>query len=66
MYSDRCLPYIEDKIEKIQLSSCELIRNNELSTNIIEEKEVENYGQPERLFFNINTKDELEKTADML
>ncbi len=66
VYLDRCLPYIEDKIEKSQLSLLVLIKNNELSANIIEEKEVKNYGQPERLFFNINTKDELEKTADML
>ena len=65
MYSNRCLPYIEDKIERPP-SLLERIKNKELSTNIIEEKEVENYGQPERLFFNINTKDELEKATDML
>jgi len=52
VYSNKCLPYIEDNIERNHLSLLELIKNKELSTNIdiIEEKEVENYGQPERLF----------------
>ena len=66
VYSNKCLPYIEDNIERNQLSLLELIKNRGLAINIIKEQEVKNYGAPERLFFNINTREDFAKAEEMV
>ena len=66
VYSSKCLPYIEDNIKRNQLSLVELTKNRELSKNIIKEQEVKNYGAPERLFFNINTREDFAKAEGMV
>lgn len=66
VYSNKCLLYIEDNIKRNQLSLVELTKNRELSKNIIKEQEVRTYGEPQRLFFNINTREDFAKAEGMV
>ena len=66
VYSNNCLPYIEKKIENLQFDIHGLLDEKNLEFNIVEETEVKNFGNPERLFFNINTMEELNRAEEIL
>ena len=65
VYSNRCLPYIEKRIERNRLSLMGLLEEKALKVEIIEEEEIKIFGDPEKLFFNINTKEELRKAEEI-
>lgn len=59
IYSKRCLPFLEDMINKERLAPKRLLSETDLRINFVEEEELSLFGEPKLLFFNVNTKEEL-------
>jgi len=59
VYSEKCLKKIEEFISKGMFSLFRIIKESGLDARIIDEDELTAFGDPERMFLNINTGAEL-------
>ncbi len=64
VYSRRCLPFVEERLERGAWSLKGLLEEP-LDGRVLEEDEVALWGNPARLFFNINTPEDLERAREM-
>ncbi|MFC1724927.1 NTP transferase domain-containing protein [candidate division KSB1 bacterium] len=66
VYSDKCLPILENNIAGKKYALQALLGSGGLKIRIIDEKEILKYGAPEKLFLNINTLEKLKKAEILL
>jgi molybdopterin-guanine dinucleotide biosynthesis protein A len=59
VYSKKCLPFISDSLKKDQLKLKSFFPK--VKVRIIKETVIREIGEPEKLFFNINYKEDVEK-----
>lgn len=61
VYSKRCLPHLKDQMNKNLFALQDLAQNRNLAVCILDENELQKFGPLEKLFLNINTREDLEK-----
>ncbi|PNR97484.1 hypothetical protein X928_09550 [Petrotoga miotherma DSM 10691] len=59
VYSKKCLPFISDSLKRNQLKLKSFFP--QVNVRIIKETVIREIGEPEKLFFNINYKEDVEK-----
>ena len=59
IYSKKVLKYIEQNIKKVQYKVKSILQSERFNIKIITEKEIEKFGNPMDMFFNLNTKEDL-------
>jgi molybdopterin-guanine dinucleotide biosynthesis protein A len=59
IYSKKVLKYIEQNIKKGQYKVKSILQSERFNIKIITEKEIEKFGNPMDMFFNLNTKEDL-------
>lgn len=62
VYSRRCLPWVTERLDARRLRLLSIYDQARL--RVVDEDEVRRFGDPERLFFNCNTPEDLERARD--
>jgi len=66
VYGRACLPIIERNIERGELSLLALFEEPSLRRGVVGEEEVRKFGDPGRLFLNLNTEEDLRRAEGLI
>jgi len=66
VYTRRCLPAIERNIARGRFSLLSILEEGGLKVRVLGEGEVAKFGEPRRLFLNLNTREDLKLAEELL